>query len=319
VPDPIRRIHWPFGVCAALRVGVPTLAAQHLVGRLDHALVDLVSALARDEIHHLGHDLDVRALEKALRESTDALLPGRCDDRRSARGGLGEERASGLQQARRIGERRELQLAYLDALRAPRLRHGHRAIGRDGDARRIGGNLNRGLDGIAIDRDETPLGVALQVAGARVAHRSIGALHLKEAFALDGEIERITTLLHRALLEDGRGRDGASPLADLQASRELTTTRGLPAWLAHRLIEQVLKFRAAAPESRGVHVRHVVGDDVDVQLLSSHPGSRGIERSEHDFDLLFSVRLPKRVCEFDAASDRIRETRPRISQRQRIG
>ena len=57
---------------------------------------------------------------------------------------------------------------------------------------------------------------------------------------------------------------------DIAATRVGTGVAGL-------LIKQILKLDPTAFEARGVHVREVVGDRVEVKLLGLHAGSCGVE------------------------------------------
>ena len=45
------------------------------------------------------------------------------------------------------------------------------------------------------------------------------------------------------------------------------------------LIKQILKFDPSALKRGRVHIRDVVGDDLDVELLGQHPGRTDVKRS----------------------------------------
>jgi hypothetical protein len=67
----------------------------------------------------------------------------------------------------------------------------------------------------------------------------------------------------------------------LNADREDPDIGGVGAGQALDLVEQVGELGAAALEGIRVHVRQVVGDRIDVDLLRRHPGGGGPHGSDH--------------------------------------
>jgi hypothetical protein len=106
---------------------------------------------------------------------------------------------------------------------------------------------------------------------AHVAELAVALGDLEEAVALDGEVERVAGLLQVALQEElDRARDlGAG--ADLQAGGHLLVGDRGRARLAQRRVQERAEVDAVPLERRGVHVRDVVRDRVDLGLLAIMP------------------------------------------------
>jgi hypothetical protein len=136
--------------------------------------------------------------------------------------------------------------------------------------------------------------VELEGAGPGVGRRAVGQRHLKEARALDGEVEGIAGLGVIALEVQALHRGGTRPEPDLDPGGELAVRRARRARRPQRLVEQVLEVGAALLEAGRVHVRQVVGDDVDVQLLRLHPGRGGVQGSDHRYPSLALMRPSRR-------------------------
>src|SRR5581483_8497588 len=296
-----RRIVWPATVASGCTVIRPPAAAatvavtstrtrllddrirrpEHLVGRLDRLRGHLVGALSGDERHEFLDHADVRVLEEALEERAAILLPRRAELRRTGGVGLLEQVLPERPEARGIGEARGLDLPDLCRGRLPRGDRAHRTVLADRDVGRAVGNRDRGLERHAVAVHEPLLRVHLERARAREPARAVGERHLEEPDALDRHVEGILRLvvvaLHVETLHGGR----SCAEADLDPRRRLRAVGARRAGRAERLVEEILEVGAALLEPRRVHVRQVVGDHVDVQLLRLHAGRRGVERADH--------------------------------------
>jgi hypothetical protein len=116
---------------------------------------------------------------------------------------------------------------------------------------------------------------------AGVADGAVGPLDLEKPVALEGEVEFLTGGGELALGEDlGRGGD-AGAVADLGAGGDEVAAAGVAARGAGLLVEHVLELDLAALEPGRVHVREVVGDRVEVELLGLHARGRGVEGEVH--------------------------------------
>ena len=212
-------------------------------------------------------------------ESAHARVAG---DRRARGRGRGEQVAADAEQTAGVDELRELDRTERRRRRAVRGRDRHGAVGADREVLRVRRNDDVRREHRAVRRHEAPGAVFLERARARVRGRAVRALLLEESVALDDEVERIVRLLEVALAEDPLRGDGACAETDLDARRNHRALRALQARRAERLVEQVLEVHARLLEPGRVHVREVVRDRVEVQLLRLHAGRGGIECWDHD-------------------------------------
>src|SRR5262249_9786089 len=82
----------------------------------------------------------------------------------------------------------------------------------------------------------------------------------------------------RALRHQPWRADRLDAAAEIDADRQdISLRRGLSADPAHVLVQQVLEFRTLALVAGGAPVGDVVGNDLYVELLGHHSGSRGVE------------------------------------------
>ena len=90
-----------------------------------------------------------------------------------------------------------------------------------------------------------------------------------------------------ALAHHARRADGLHAGAELDAGRQdVALVGGLRADAADVLVQQVLELGALALVAGGAHVRDVVGDDLDVELLGHHSRRGGVQCAHGILDLL---------------------------------
>ena len=90
-------------------------------------------------------------------------------------------------------------------------------------------------------------------------------------------VELLAGLVELTLCEDLRGRDDAAAVTHLDAGRDNFSSAGICADRARLLIDQILKLDLTALKPRGVHVREVVRDRVEIELLRLHARGAGVK------------------------------------------
>ncbi|MNE05131.1 hypothetical protein D3C80_976850 [compost metagenome] len=207
-----------------------------------------------------------------------ADLVGGADGGRARGGGFQQQVVADGFQTRLVEEGRQLQLTH-------HLGRGL-ALGRDLDLARLGdgdvdGVLGDGdgrLDRIAVFGDQLALAVDGEVAGAGVGDLARRHGDLEVALAVDGDVVGVAGAGRAALFGDAVDAAGLDAGADLDAGRDDGALgRGLRAHAFDVLVQQVLELGPLTLEADRVHVGDVVGDDLDVQLLSQHAGGGGSE------------------------------------------
>jgi hypothetical protein len=100
-------------------------------------------------------------------------------------------------------------------------------------------------------------------------------LHLKKAVALNREVEFLPGTRELALGKNfGRGGDARS-VTHFDSRRGNVAAACIDAGSFRRLlVEQILKLDLGTLETGRVHVREIVRDRVEVELLRLHPGRR---------------------------------------------
>ena len=131
-------------------------------------------------------------------------------------------------------------------------------------------------------------------AGAGVGQLARRPADLKEAVALNHDVERVIGRREVALGEDDLVGGGARAEAKLQARRHGGLLAGGGAGLHHVLVEQVLKLRAPHLVAGGIGVGEVVGDVIDVELLGRHAAGGAVECSNHEKLLLARSSMSRR-------------------------
>ncbi len=184
-------------------------------------------------------------------------------------------------QAGRVDEAGELDLPDRLRLRLPGQRDADRAVGADGHALRGGGNGDAGLQQVAVVGDQLALRADLERAIARVAGGAVGHLHLEEAVALHGQVQRVAALLQVALREAAHVGHGARAQADLQPGGQRGLLGAVGPGLADVLVHQVLEHHVRLLEAVGRGVGEVVRDGVQLRLLGFHAGLRDPQRTHH--------------------------------------
>ena len=138
--------------------------------------------------------------------------------------------------------------------------------------------------GQAVDIHHLTLRIHLERTVAGETDGAVGALNLEEAIPLDRDVEFLAGLGELALRENLGGRRHPGAVADFGARGHEIATAGIGARSAGGfLIEQILKLDLAALEAGGVHVREVVRDRVEIELLRLHAGGSGVERQIHEW------------------------------------
>ena len=130
-------------------------------------------------------------------------------------------------------------------------------------------------------RDERALIRNLERTVARIRRLSVGLLHLKEPFALDREIKWTVGLLKRALRMHALHASETRPASHLNGGRRVGIGGVDHGGTLDRLIQQVLKVRAATLEAGRVDVREIVGDDLSAGLLCHHSRGGGAKSGIH--------------------------------------
>src|SRR5581483_1897502 len=263
---------------------------QHVVRRGHGARVDLVGALAADHRDQLLDDAHVGALEESLGELAEAVLPGRAELRRAGGLGLREEVPAERAEAARVREADRLDLADLARRRLAGELDGHGTVVADRDRLRALRDRDLRRQRVAVRRHERAGRVELERAGAAVRERAVGQRDLEEPVAPDRDVEWVRGLREVALQVHPLDGGGLDPEPDLDAGRDLRRSGRERARLLERLVEEVLEVGAASLEAGRVHVREVVRDHVDVELLRLHAGRSGVERANHPLVLLTPVR-----------------------------
>ena len=136
------------------------------------------------------------------------------------------------------------------------------------------------MQDIAVGRNHRTILIELERARARV-HKLAVHIHLKEAIAFNGHVQRVASILKVALCKKLVYSRGASTHADLYAHGQAVVTLGDSASHAHGLVHKIFKLGPALFEPRGVDVGQVVGNHVDIELLGHHAGGACPKRSHH--------------------------------------
>ena len=171
-------------------------------------------------------------------------------------------------QAGRIQKSVQLYLPNLHTGRVAGLGHRHRAVT---PHRQAGGVLRNGdgrLHWVAAGGHQLTGLIGLEGAVAGIRRRAVRHQDLEKAQAVNRHIFRVVGLDRIALRVDAFGSHYPDTRADLQTGRHAGLVRGLTAALAQVLVEQVFKHGAAAFEAGSANVGEVVGDHVELGLLS---------------------------------------------------
>ena len=224
----------------------------------------------RDGVH-------VGLFEVALLQLAEAFIARRAVDGRARRRGLEEEVVAHGFEPGAVDEPRELELAQRLRLGLARNRRLHgtgradlHAAGvlRHGDAR---------IDEVAVARDELSLGVEIEGTVARIGGAAVGQTDLEEAVALHGNVVFLLGRRDVAAGHHPRGAGGLHAGTDFDGRGHLRVlVRRDRTGAAHVLVEEVLEVGLLALVASRPHVRDVVGDDLDVQLLGHHAGRGGV-------------------------------------------
>ena len=95
-------------------------------------------------------------------------------------------------------------------------------------------------------------------------------MDLEKAVTLNREIEFFAGGSKLTLGENFGGGNDAGTVTDLDAGGELVTAAVLSTRCPGLLVKHILKFDLAPFEATRVHVREIVGDRVQVELLGLH-------------------------------------------------
>ena len=177
-------------------------------------------------------------------------------------------------QTGRIGEARH---GEPETLRAARGLNGDLTVLGDINGRCAGRNgLEAADQRQAIHVHHLALRIEFKGAIARVADRAISALHLEETVTLNRDVEFFTRLRQLTLSKNLRSGGDTRAVADLDAGGDEIAAARVGAGGAGLLVEQILKLDLAPLETGRVHVRQIIGDGIQVELLGLHAGGSGI-------------------------------------------
>ncbi len=153
---------------------------------------------------------------------------------------------------------------------------------------------DRRVQQIAVGVHHAAVAVQLELAGARVSQIAARCSYLKEPVPLNHQIQRIRRLREISLRENDFVGGRARTQAELQSARHGGLSARRRSRLNHGLVHQILKLRTARLKAGSVGVRQIVGDIIDVHLLSGHAAGRAVESSNHNFSyplaLYFALR-----------------------------
>src|SRR5579862_3349485 len=259
---------------------------HHLIGGLDDLRIHLVSALCRDEVGDLRDDVDIRGFEKALLNRAKRGRAGIARHRRAGGRRLRQKVAALLRHTRFVREIDELELSHGLGIDLSRDLRQDLTIRIDRDVGRVLRQGDAGLNDESVSCDDLAGRAQLKGSGPRIGRTAVRHLDLEEAAALDSQVERIVGVDEIALPGDAIDGRRLDARADLNADRDKRSgIRRIRADIALVLIEQILEFGALRFEGRRVEIGDVIGDDLDIELLSKHPG-RGDGERAHDLSSL---------------------------------
>src|SRR6185437_2855268 len=112
----------------------------------------------------------------------------------------------------------------------------------------------------------------MERAGARIPELSTGQLYLKEAGALDGDVQGVPGSLDFPLCLDNLGRSRSNTETHLKTRGDSRLLRGCRTRHYLVLIQQIRKLHPAFLEARCAGVREIVRDVIQVHLLGVHSG-----------------------------------------------
>src|SRR6478672_3941339 len=121
----------------------------------------------------------------------------------------------------------------------------------------------------------------MERARSRVADIARRHLHLKEALAFDGQIERAARRLQVSPAEIARRRHRPHTETGLEADRRFRRCGRRRAWHLGLVVHEIFELDTSLLEAGRVHVREVVRDVVDILLLSTHPAGGRVQRADH--------------------------------------
>ena len=231
--------------------------------------------MGHDEIDHLFDDIDVGALQKALRELAKTIGIGVSLYRFTGSVRGQKEVLADRLEACRIDEAVEFDITQLLCrLIAPFVSHGtHFAVWTNGDAHQClgGADLDIWHEPVALGSNDIAFIVDLKIAGSSVGLAPARQLDLEKASALYRHIQ-----IPFGVLETSLGKYLAHirqfhPQSHLDTGGDSVAIGAHHARIFDVLVDQILEVGSALLEAYSVDVGDIVGDHIQIGLLGRHP------------------------------------------------